>query len=178
MIDVTVNSQLITSTTEPLKEQSLNNDNAVNMLLAKLDEGTQTVMNLRSILTLKTAELNELLAQLELTNQAITTVESTTAQIEAMLKDLGLSDSAKESLLINAGACLDSAIKSASVIYNNNNNSNNNSNAKGTIVRRPSTASTHSNGVDTVSSTEKRFVRHKRGRRGRRKREFNNLNNY
>ncbi|KAG1450990.1 hypothetical protein G6F55_009412 [Rhizopus delemar] len=157
MIDVTVNSQLITSTTEPLKEQSLNNDNAVNMLLAKLDEGTQTVMNLRSILTLKTAELNELLAQLELTNQAITTVESTTAQIEAMLKDLGLSDSAKESLLINAGACLDSAIKSASVIYNNNNNSNNNSNAKGTIVRRPSTASTHSNGVDTVSSTEKRF---------------------
>jgi predicted DNA-binding ribbon-helix-helix protein len=178
MIDVTVNSQLITSTTESVKEQSLNNDNAVNMLLAKLDEGTQTVMNLRSILTLKTAELNELLAQLELTNQAITTVESTTAQIEAMLKDLGLSDSAKESLLINAGACLDSAIKSASVIYNNNNNSNNNSNAKGTIVRRPSTTSTNSNGVDTVSSTEKRFVRHKRGRRGRRKRKFNNLNNY
>ncbi|KAG1467377.1 hypothetical protein G6F56_004447 [Rhizopus delemar] len=127
-----------------LKESSTNNnEDAVNMLLSKLDEGTQTVMNLRSILTLKTVELNELLAQLELTNQAITTVESTTAQIETMLKDLGLSDSAKESLL-SAGASLDSAIKSAAVIYN-----------KGSLTRRPS--ATSSNGVDTVASAEKRF---------------------
>lgn len=156
-MDVNVDSQLLASAPAPIKEQQQQqsmNDNAVAMLLARLDEGTQTVMNLRSILTLKTAELNELLAQLELTNQAIATVESTTAQIEAMLKDLGLSNSAKESLLMNAEACLDSAIKSATSIYNNNN-----VNSKVSFIRRPSTTSTNSNGVDTVSSTEKRAVR-------------------
>ncbi|KAI9272006.1 hypothetical protein BY458DRAFT_586433 [Sporodiniella umbellata] len=137
MMEVSGNSPL-----PAVKGALSNNEDAVNMLLSKLDEGTQTVMNLRSILTLKTAELNELLAQLELTNQAITTVESTTAQIEIMLKDLGLSDATKESLL-NAGASLDSAIKSASVIYNKSN-----------LTRRPS--ATSSNGVDTVASTEKR----------------------
>ncbi|KAG1178085.1 hypothetical protein G6F70_001941 [Rhizopus microsporus] len=153
-MDVNVDSQLLASAPAPIKEQPQQqsmNDNAVAMLLARLDEGTQTVMNLRSILTLKTAELNELLAQLELTNQAIATVESTTAQIEAMLKDLGLSNPAKESLLMNAEACLDSAIKSATSIYNNNN-----VNSKVSFIRRPSTTSTNSNGVDTVSSTEKR----------------------
>ncbi|KAI8890309.1 hypothetical protein K501DRAFT_319953 [Backusella circina FSU 941] len=91
-------------------------DKAVNMLLAKLDEGTQTVVNLRSILTLKTAELNELLAQLELTHQAITSVEMTTSQIETMLKDLGLNNHPQK-LIIDAEASLDSAIKSATTIY-------------------------------------------------------------
>lgn len=81
-----------------------------------LIQGTQTIANLRSILTLKTAELNELVAQLELTNQAIMNVESTTAQIESMLKDLGLSGE-RETLLLNAEASLDSAIKSASSLY-------------------------------------------------------------
>lgn len=76
----------------------------------------QTIANLRSILTLKTAELNELIAQLELTNQAIVNVESTTSQIETMLKDLGLSNE-RETLLMNAEATLDSAIKSASSLY-------------------------------------------------------------
>ncbi|KAI8990828.1 hypothetical protein BDF20DRAFT_841073 [Mycotypha africana] len=114
------------------------NNDAVNMLLAKLDEGTQTVVNLRSILTMKTAELNELLAQLELTNQAITTVEATTTQIENMLKDFGF-DQSKENLLLSAEATLDSAIKSAASIYPQNlmRPSTNN-------FRRASSISTHS----------------------------------
>ncbi|KAL9548855.1 hypothetical protein PS6_006380 [Mucor atramentarius] len=147
---MTYDSQQITAT---LNNNNNNNNNktlsetspigatgggdAVNMLLAKLDEGTQTIINLRSILTLKTAELNELLAQLELTNQAITVVESTTTQIEAMLKEFGLStDNSKESLLINAEASLDSAIKSAASIYPQQ--------LKQSLIRRPSTASTNS----------------------------------
>ncbi|KAG2200760.1 hypothetical protein INT47_002804 [Mucor saturninus] len=119
---------------------------AVNMLLARLDEGTQTIINLRSILTLKTAELNELLAQLELTNQAITTVESTTTQIESMLRDFGLSPD-KESLLMNAEASLDSAIKSATSIYPLQ--------LKQPLIRRPSSASTNSSSA--VDVNEKRL---------------------
>ncbi|KAI8147260.1 hypothetical protein BJV82DRAFT_575987 [Fennellomyces sp. T-0311] len=92
-------------------------DRAVIQLLSKLDEGTQTIANLRSLLTLKTAELNELIAQLELANQAIINVESTTTQIESMLKDLGLSGERNESVLMHAEATLDSAIKSASSLY-------------------------------------------------------------
>ncbi|CDH52075.1 hypothetical protein RO3G_06352 [Lichtheimia corymbifera JMRC:FSU:9682] len=108
-------------------------DKAVVQLLNKLDEGAQTIANLRSILTLKTAELNELIAQLELTNQAIVNVESTTTQIEHMLKDLGLSGERDESVLMHAEASLDSAIKSASHLYK----------------RRPSMASNGSNGGST-----------------------------
>lgn len=122
---------------------------AVNMLLAKLDEGTQTIINLRSILTLKTAELNELLAQLELTNQAITTVESTTTQIESMLKEFGLSPD-KENLLINAEASLDSAIKSATSIYPQQ--------FKQPLMRRPSTASTNSGSAIDSNNGDKRLV--------------------
>ncbi|CAO3652788.1 unnamed protein product [Mucor fragilis] len=145
MIDMTYDPQRITATpnnnNKTLSETSpigaTGGGDAVNMLLAKLDEGTQTIINLRSILTLKTAELNELLAQLELTNQAITTVESTTTQIEAMLKEFGLStDNSKESLLINAEASLDSAIKSAASIYPQQ--------LKQSLIRRPSSASTNS----------------------------------
>lgn len=122
---------------------------AVNMLLAKLDEGTQTIINLRSILTLKTAELNELLAQLELTHQAITTVESTTTQIEGMLKEFGLSPD-KESLLMNAEASLDSAIKSATSIYPLQ--------LKQPLIRRPSSASTNSGSAVESTNSEKRLV--------------------
>lgn len=127
-----------------------NGGDAVHMLLAKLDEGTQTIINLRSILTLKTAELNELLAQLELTNQAITTVESTTTQIESMLKEFGLSPD-KESLLVNAEASLDSAIKSATSIYPQQ--------FKQPLIRRPSSASTNSgSAIDSTTNSEKRLV--------------------
>ncbi|KAI8644226.1 hypothetical protein BD408DRAFT_413511 [Parasitella parasitica] len=141
MIDMTYDPQPATASNKMLSETSpigaTSNGDAVNMLLAKLDEGTQTIINLRSILTLKTAELNELLAQLELTNQAITTVESTTTQIEAMLKEFGLSaDNSKESLLINAEASLDSAIKTAASIYPQQ--------MKQNLMRRPSIASTNS----------------------------------
>ncbi|KAG0169579.1 hypothetical protein DFQ28_003556 [Apophysomyces sp. BC1034] len=114
-------------------------DKSVLQLLTKLEEGTQTIANLRSILTLKTAELNELIAQLELTNQAISNVESTTTQIETMLKDLGLSESqARETLLLNAEASLDSAIKSASNLYA----------TEYRYQRRPSIASTSSLSID------------------------------
>ena len=87
------------------------------VLLTSLKKGTQTIANLRSLLTLKTAELNELVAQLELANQAIFNVESTTTQIESMLKDLGLSGERNESVLMHAEATLDSAIKTASSLY-------------------------------------------------------------
>ncbi|KAI8063860.1 hypothetical protein BC940DRAFT_306559 [Gongronella butleri] len=95
------------------------NDAAVSQLLAKLDEGMHTVANLRSILTMKTAELQELLAQLEMTSQVITQVESTTTHIESLLKDLGLDSNSTHArdLLINAQASLDSAIKSANHLY-------------------------------------------------------------
>lgn len=75
----------------------------------------ETLSNLRSILTLKTAELNELVAQLELTNQAIINVEQTTTQTEAILKDMGIV--ADDRLLMEAHASLDRAIKSASSLY-------------------------------------------------------------
>ncbi|KAI8879865.1 hypothetical protein K501DRAFT_192631 [Backusella circina FSU 941] len=115
-------------------------DNAVSMLLAKLDEGTQTIANLRSILTLKTAELSELVAQLEMTHQAITNVEMTTTQIETMLKEFGLSnDPSRTTMLINAEASLDSAIKSAINIYPQQQH-------KRASLRRPSSAG--SSGTD------------------------------
>ncbi|CDS08695.1 hypothetical protein LRAMOSA10056 [Lichtheimia ramosa] len=91
------------------------NDKTAIQLLTKLDEGLETLSNLRSILTLKTAELNELVAQLELTNQAIINVEQTTTQTEAILKDMGII--ADDRLLMEAHASLDRAIKSASSLY-------------------------------------------------------------
>ncbi|KAI9491220.1 hypothetical protein BDB00DRAFT_789751 [Zychaea mexicana] len=108
------------TTTTTIKQQQDDyngGDRAVIQLLSKLDEGTQTIANLRSILTLKTAELNELVAQLELANQAIINVDTTTTQIETMLKDMGLSGERNESVLMHAEATLDSAIKSASCLY-------------------------------------------------------------
>jgi hypothetical protein len=159
MIDMTYDSQI---TAVPIKASETspigtgNGGDAVNMLLAKLDEGTHTITNLRSILTLKTAELNELISQLELTNQAITRVESTTTDIENMLRDFGLSsgDTSKESLLMSAEASLDLAIKSASSIYPQHFKQQ-------SLIRRPSTASTNSgsNGMTDGTTENKRLVR-------------------
>lgn len=143
---LTMSSKVNLSETSPIGSGG----DAVNMLLAKLDEGTQTIINLRSILTLKTAELNEILAQLELTNQAISTVESTTTQIESMLKDFGLAPD-KESLLVNAEASLDSAIKSATSIYPQQFKP---------LMRRTSTTSSNNSGsaVESTTNSEKRLV--------------------
>ncbi|CAO3620077.1 unnamed protein product [Cunninghamella blakesleeana] len=63
------------------------------------------------------------MAQLEITNHAIINVETTTCQIENMLKDLGLSQQQQQQnektrdILVHAEQSLDSAIKSASHIY-------------------------------------------------------------
>ncbi|ORY94771.1 hypothetical protein BCR43DRAFT_494565 [Syncephalastrum racemosum] len=144
-------------------------DKAVIQLLSKLDEGTQTIANLRSILALKSAELNELIAQLEMTNQAIVNVESTTTQIETMLKDLGLSEDTT-ALLMDAEASLDSAIKSATHLYANNSNNNNNNNnsynntthiaydypSQPLKARRPSVASNGSGGPQPPSDSDYR----------------------
>ncbi|KAI9484045.1 MAG: hypothetical protein EXX96DRAFT_163075 [Benjaminiella poitrasii] len=160
MFDVNYNPPMTTNTIKSASETSpiethnepLNRTggDAVQMLLAKLDEGTQTIANLRSILTMKTAELNELLAQLELTNQAITTVEATTTQIENMLKDLGFllsTDNSRESLLMSAEQSLDSAIKSATSIYPQQ--------FKQYVSRRrPSTTSTNSGSAAMTEGSE------------------------
>lgn len=123
-------------------------------------------------MALKSAELNELIAQLELTNQAIVNVESTTTQIETMLKDLGLSEDTT-ALLMDAEASLDSAIKSATHLYANNNNSNNNHSTNANTntntstitydypsqplkARRPSIASNGSGGPQPPSDADYR----------------------
>lgn len=84
--------------------------------------------------------MNELVAQLEMTHQAITNVEMTTTQIETMLREFGLSnDPSRTTMLINAEASLDSAIKSATNIYPQEQH-------KRVSLRRPS--STGSSGTD------------------------------
>jgi len=130
-------------------------DNAVSQLLGKLDEAGQTIANLRSILTFKTAELNELVGQLELTNQAIENVETTTANIETMLTEMGLSmdtieTHTRESMLLNAQASLDHALKSANNIYANETDHNG---VK--LSRRRSLASSSSGGIHSESSEKK-----------------------
>ncbi|CAO3660876.1 unnamed protein product [Umbelopsis vinacea] len=132
-----------------------NSDTAVSQLLGKLDEAAQTIANLRSILTFKTAELNELVGQLELTNQAIQNVETTTADIETMLTEMGLSldtieNNTRESMLLNAQASLDHALKSANNIYANEAEHNG---AK--LSRRRSLASSSSGGIQSESSEKK-----------------------
>ncbi|KAI7857527.1 hypothetical protein BDC45DRAFT_566504 [Circinella umbellata] len=142
---ISTHTQSITTTTHSIKQQQDDyngSDKAVMQLLSKLDEGTQTIANLRSILTLKTAELNELVAQLELANQAIINVDTTTTQIESMLKDMGLSGERDESVLMHAEATLDSAIKSASCLYDTP--SQTTTTKKYQHQRRPSMASSDS----------------------------------
>jgi hypothetical protein len=86
-------------------------DKLVQQLLSKLDQGTSTIINLRSLLNNKTVELNELISQLELIDQVLTNVENGTEQIELVLKDV---IKAGKDKLLDAEATLDSAIQSAS----------------------------------------------------------------
>ncbi|KAI8640813.1 hypothetical protein BD408DRAFT_483837 [Parasitella parasitica] len=97
-----------------------NNDKLVQQLLKKLDEGSETMLNLRSLLTLKTAELNQLVHQLELIDQVLTNVENGTEQIETVLKNV-LSSKNQQHKLADAEATLDTAIKSAIDLYSVNN---------------------------------------------------------
>ncbi|KAI8376190.1 uncharacterized protein BYT42DRAFT_546901 [Radiomyces spectabilis] len=122
-------------------------DQAVRQLLLKLDEGAQTIANLRSILALKTAELNELLAQLDMTNQVIVNVEESTVQIENMLKEMGITDETqdRQALLLNAEASLHSAIKSANSLYAAESDAW--SAQRRYVLRRPS-AGTSNSGID------------------------------
>lgn len=69
-------------------------------------------MNLRSLLSLKAAELNQLVCQLELIDQVLVNVEHGTEQIELVLKDVISAEK-----LLDAEASLDSAIKSAGDLY-------------------------------------------------------------
>lgn len=71
-------------------------------------------MNLRSLLTQKTAQLNELVRQLELIDDVLIHVEEGTEQIELVLKDV---ISAGHDKLLHAEATLDSAIQSACSLY-------------------------------------------------------------
>lgn len=65
-------------------------------------------MNLRALITTKTAELDQLIQQLQLIDQVLTHVEHGTEQIEQVLKDLTSRDE-----LVYAEATLDSALQSA-----------------------------------------------------------------
>ncbi|KAI8077416.1 hypothetical protein BDF21DRAFT_494325 [Thamnidium elegans] len=93
-----------------VKNSFILDDKVILQLLSKLDEGTETIMNLRSLLSYKTAELNQLVSQLELIDQVLVNVENGTEQIELVLKDV---ISAGQEKLLDAEATLDSAIKSA-----------------------------------------------------------------
>ncbi|CEP18746.1 hypothetical protein [Parasitella parasitica] len=93
-----------------------NNDKLVQQLLKKLDEGSETILNLRSLLTLKSAELNQLVHQLELIDQVLANVENGTEQMEIVLKDV-LSSKNQQHKLVDAEATLDTAIKSACSLY-------------------------------------------------------------
>ncbi|KAJ2959115.1 hypothetical protein NQZ79_g5400 [Umbelopsis isabellina] len=122
-------------------------DTAVSQLLGKLEEAGQTIANLRSILTYKTAELNELVGQLEITNQAIENVETTTVNIETMLTEMGLSSDTleihtRESMLLDAQASLDHALKSANTLY-----ATEQDHAGTKLTRRRSMASSSSGGL-------------------------------
>lgn len=72
------------------------------------------MINLRSLLCYKTAQLNELVSQLQLIDQVLFNVEHGTEQIELVLKDV---ISAGQEKLLHAQATLDSAIKSACSLY-------------------------------------------------------------
>ncbi|KAK4516525.1 meiotic recombination [Mucor velutinosus] len=110
------NDDIRKTSVAPCVNQSNPNDKLVQQLLKKLDEGSETILNLRSLLTLKTVELNELVHQLELIDQVLMNVENGTEQIEIVLKDVLVSKNQQDKLL-NAEATLDSAIKTACSLY-------------------------------------------------------------
>ncbi|KAI8327928.1 hypothetical protein EDC96DRAFT_612600 [Choanephora cucurbitarum] len=93
-------------------EKKMKDDKMAQQFIRKLDEGTQTIMNLRSLLTCKSAELNELVQQLEWIDQVLTRLENGTEYMEMMLQESCSTDK-----LLNAEATLDSAIQSASQLY-------------------------------------------------------------
>lgn len=68
-------------------------------------------MNLRALITTKTAELDQLIQQLRLIDQVLTHVEHGTEQIEQVLKDLTSRDE-----LVYAEATLNSALQSACLL--------------------------------------------------------------
>ncbi|RCH86165.1 signal transducing kinase of the PAK [Rhizopus azygosporus] len=86
-------------------------DDILAQLLRKLDKGTETIMNLRALITTKTAELDQLIQQLRLIDQVLTHVEHGTEQIEQVLKDLTSRDE-----LVYAEATLNSALQSACLL--------------------------------------------------------------
>ncbi|RUS16185.1 hypothetical protein BC937DRAFT_91527 [Endogone sp. FLAS-F59071] len=69
----------------------LHDENNEAMLKAKnkMDETSQGAVRLRSILDVKTAELNELMAQLQLAYEALENVEKLAEEIEASLMEIG-----------------------------------------------------------------------------------------
>ncbi|GAA5804486.1 hypothetical protein HPULCUR_009981 [Helicostylum pulchrum] len=97
-----------------VKNSFILDDKMILQLLSKLDEGTETIMNLRSLLSYKTAELTQLVSQLELIDQVLVNVENGTEQIELVLQDV---ITAGQDKLLDAEATLDSAIKSAGNLY-------------------------------------------------------------
>ncbi|KAG1451481.1 hypothetical protein G6F56_008073 [Rhizopus delemar] len=90
----------------------------VNHLLEKLDKGTETATNLQILLSTKTAELNNLVQQLEMIDKALTQVEYGTEQIEIVLKDSRMDH------LVYAEATLDSALESACTLCGTSNKTN------------------------------------------------------
>ena len=68
-------------------------------------------MNLRALITTKTAELDQLIQQLRLIDQVLTHVEHGTEQIEQVLKDL-----TSRVELVYAEATLNSALQSACLL--------------------------------------------------------------
>jgi hypothetical protein len=80
-------------------------------------KGTETIINLRSLLTYKTAELNEIIHDLQLIDQVLTNVENGTEQIETVLKEVVNSTGQQDTKLLDAEATLDSAIQSAYRLY-------------------------------------------------------------
>ncbi|KAI8983575.1 hypothetical protein BDB01DRAFT_130041 [Pilobolus umbonatus] len=117
------------------KSTPLNDKSALN-LLNKLDQGMETIVNLKSMLNVKTAEFNELIQQLTIIDQVLTSVERGAEQVELVLTDSMGTEQAK---LINAEACLDSAIRSAFTLYasDNNNNSNPSINSHYSVRKEP-----------------------------------------
>ncbi|CAO3693300.1 unnamed protein product [Rhizopus stolonifer] len=63
-------------------------DETFSQLIRKLDKGTETVAQLRTLLTVKTAELNQLVQQLQMIDEVLTDAEYGTEQVENVLKEV------------------------------------------------------------------------------------------
>ncbi|KAI9275308.1 hypothetical protein BY458DRAFT_546282 [Sporodiniella umbellata] len=67
-------------------------DEVLQQLLKNIDKGTETVNELRSLLTVKTAELNQIVHQLQTIEEVLTSVEYETENVENALKDVRTHD--------------------------------------------------------------------------------------